>query len=85
MDIPDIEISTAVNKLFILANLQENIMLNTPKLTMRHEVKFRFNNLFREVKKLNKLLNKTLCEKDIESFDLIAEQLNDVFNKIENK
>jgi hypothetical protein len=78
-----IEISTAVNKIFILASLQEDIMMQTPQLLMKHEIKHRFNKIFTEIKKLNKLVNSNMSEEELEGFDLIAEEINSLFKKLE--
>jgi hypothetical protein len=83
MERPPIEISMAVNKLFVLASLQEDIMIETPQLLMKHEIKYRFNKIYAEVKKLNKLVNDVMCEEDIEGFDLITEEIKVLFKKLE--
>jgi hypothetical protein len=83
MERPPIEISMAVNKLFVLASLQEDIMIETPQLLMKHEIKYRFNKIYAEVKKLNKLVNNVMCEEDIDGFDLITEEIKHLFKRLE--
>ena len=73
----------AVNKLFVLASLQEDIMIETPQLLMKHEIKYRFNKIYAEVKKLNKLVNDVMCEEDIDGFDLITEEIKHLFKRLE--
>jgi len=85
MDRPPEEVSMAVNKLFILASLQEDVMMSTPLLTMKHEIKYKFNKIFNEVKKLNKLINNTMDEEGVEAFDLITNEINLIFKRLEGE
>jgi predicted ABC-type exoprotein transport system permease subunit len=74
--------SIAVNKLFILASCQENIMIQMEE-DLTHEVKYRFNRIFTDVKKLNKLVNKHLHNDEMDGFDLITEKIDDFFKSLE--
>jgi hypothetical protein len=83
MNKPDIEISKAVNKLFILASLQENIILKMTKQGLRHGIKQKFNRIHRDISQLNRLVNKTLGDEELEGFDAITEKIEGLFESLE--
>jgi hypothetical protein len=74
-----VEVSMTINELFILASVMEDLMKEVPQLKMKHEIKFRFNRIFSEVKKLNGLVNITLGEEEIDGFDLITHEVKKLF------
>jgi hypothetical protein len=77
------EIATAVNKLFLLASMQENIIMQMDRTGLRHDVKQRFNRMYTDIKKLNRLVNNTLSAEEIEGFDLITDGINQFFESLE--
>ena len=79
---PPQKISIAVNKLFILASYQENIMMQVD-IQLRHDVKRRFNRIHKDIKKLNALVNKHLHGEEMEGFDLITEKIDELFDSLE--
>jgi len=79
---PTKEQAIAVNKLFILASLQENIILSMPDQGLKHEIKQRFNRIHSEVTKLNAMVNSNLADEELEGFDLITDAIEQLFDSM---
>lgn len=73
----DVDTKTAisVNQLFILASIQENIIMNMHEPRFKHLMKKRFNLVIKEIKVLNRFVNKTLVEEEMDGFDAITEEV----------
>jgi ABC-type Zn uptake system ZnuABC Zn-binding protein ZnuA len=73
--------ATAINKLYILANMQENIILHMQDPEFKHLAKQNFNRVIKEVKKLNNFINTNLSDVEAEGIDTITEEVETIFNK----
>lgn len=73
--------SQQINKLFILANLQENIIMQMDNSEFKQLAKQQFNKSIREIKRLNRFINDNLNDQEIEGIDNITDEVNNIFNK----
>jgi len=72
----------AINKLYLMANLMENILMTIPN-PYKQLTKQQFNKVIKEVKRLNKFVNGTLSDTEIEGIDTITEEFNEMLKKYE--
>ena len=72
----------AINKLYLMANLMENILMTIPN-PYKQLTKQQFNKVIKEVKRLNKFVNGTLSDTEIEGIDAITEEFNEMLKKYE--
>jgi len=73
----------AINKLYLMANLMENILMTIPN-PYKQLTKQQFNKVIKEVKRLNKFVNGTLSDTEIEGIDTITEEFNEMLKKYES-
>ena len=72
----------AINKLYLMANLMENILMTIPN-PYKQLTKQQFNKVIKEVKRLNKFVNGTLSDTEIDGIDAITEEFNEMLKKYE--
>ena len=72
--------SQSINKLFVLASVQENIILAMQDNEFKQMAKFKFNRAIKEIKSLNKFVNGVLDDNDINGFDEVTEKIMEVLN-----
>jgi len=65
-----------------MANLMENILMTIPN-PYKQLTKQQFNKVIKEVKRLNKFVNGTLSDTEIEGIDTITEEFNEMLKKYE--
>lgn len=73
--------SAPINKLFILSNAQENIIMSIGDPELKQMAKHMFNRSVKEIKKLNKFVNAHLQEDEIVEFDEITDKVLQVLEK----
>jgi len=73
----------AINKLYLMANLMENILMTIPN-PYKQLTKQQFNKVIKEVKRLNKFVNGTLSDTEIEGIDTITEEFDEMLKKYES-
>jgi len=78
MDIKTMTPAQQINKLFILANLQENIIMQIKEPQYRHLAKQHFGKAIREIKLLNKFVNNHLTPEEVEGFDKLTEMIDEL-------
>ena len=72
----------AINKLYLMANLMENILMTIPN-PYKQLTKQQFNKVIKEVKRLNRFVNGTLSDTEIDGIDAITEEFNEMLKKYE--
>ncbi|MDH5570393.1 MAG: hypothetical protein OEY89_01430 [Gammaproteobacteria bacterium] len=70
-----------INKLYILVNVMENIIIKTKDPQYRHHAKKEFNALIRHTKRLNRFLNEQMGEDEIEGLDELSHEIECIFDK----
>ena len=65
-----------------MANLMENILMTIPN-PYKQLTKQQFNKVIKEVKRLNKFVNGTLSDTEIDGIDAITEEFNEMLKKYE--